>query len=72
MFLVIGPRKNLRDTRDRDREETLQKVFKEIGLSWVAFVGKLHLGYWAISLIHAFISETLMYLVYGVLKEAVL
>jgi len=40
LYLVIGPRKKLRDTREREGEETLQKKFKEIGLSWVAFVGK--------------------------------
>lgn len=60
------------EKKNSAEEKTLQKKFKETGLSWVAFVGKLNLDYWVILLIHAFISETHVYLVYEVLKEAVL
>lgn len=44
------------------REKSLHKKSKEKDLSWVAFLGKLNVAYQAILLIHAYISETLMYL----------
>lgn len=55
--------------RQEKREGSLQKICKEKDFSWVDFVGKLNLGYQPTLFTYAFISETLLYLAYVVLKE---
>lgn len=57
--------------RKEEGRESAEKKCKGKDLSWVNFVGKLNSGYQPTLFIHAFISETLLYLAYGVLKEAV-